>query len=85
MGLTGCEEKPVRELSGGMKRRVSILRALLAEFDVLLLDEPFKGLDAETYLKVTAYVREEIRGRTAILVSHDPRDMVRLGGVEFRL
>ncbi len=83
--LTGCEEKPVRELSGGMKRRVSILRALLAEFDVLFLDEPFKGLDAETYLKVTAYVQEEIRGRTAILVSHDPRDMERLGGVEFRL
>ena len=63
----------------------SDLRALLAEFDVLLLDEPFKGLDAETYLKVTAYVREEIRGRTAILVSHDPRDVERLGGVEFRL
>ena len=85
VALAGCEEKPVRELSGGMKRRVSILRALLAEFDVLFLDEPFKGLDAETYGKVTDYVREQIKGRTAILVSHDPRDMERLGGVEFRL
>lgn len=83
--LAGCEEKPVRDLSGGMKRRVSILRALLAEFDVLFLDEPFKGLDAETYVKVSDYVREQIKGRTAILVSHDPRDMERLGGVEFRL
>ena len=55
------------------------------EFDVLFLDEPFKGLDAETYGKVTDYVREQIKGRTAILVSHDPRDMERLGGVEFRL
>ena len=85
VALAGCEEKPVRELSGGMKRRVSILRALLAEFDVLFLDEPFKGLDAETYGKVTDYVREQIKGRTAILVSHDPRDMERLGGVAFRL
>lgn len=84
-GLDGCAEKPVRELSGGMKRRVSILRALLAEFDVLFLDEPFKGLDAATYLKVTDYVREQIRGKTVILVSHDPRDMERLGGAEFRL
>ena len=83
--LAGCEEKPVRELSGGMKRRVSILRALLAEFDLLFLDEPFKGLDAETYLKVTDYVREQIRGRTVILVSHDLRDMERLEGVEFPL
>ena len=77
--------KPCRELSGGMKRRVSILRALLAEFDLLFLDEPFKGLDAETYLKVTDYVREQIRGRTVILVSHDLRDMERLEGVEFPL
>lgn len=52
---------------------------------MLFLDEPFKGLDAETYGKVTDYVREQIKGRTAILVSHDPRDMERLGGVEFRL
>ena len=48
VGLTGCFSQPVRELSGGMKRRVAILRALLADYDILFLDEPFKGLDADT-------------------------------------
>ena len=43
MGLTGCENQPVRELSGGMRRRVAILRALLCGADVIALDEPFKG------------------------------------------
>ena len=45
VGLTDCQRQPARELSGGMRRRVAILRALLAEYDLLFLDEPFKGLD----------------------------------------
>lgn len=44
MGLTDCENQPARELSGGMRRRVAILRALLCGADVIFLDEPFKGL-----------------------------------------
>lgn len=83
--LLDCVEKPVRELSGGMKRRVSIVRAMLAEFDVLFLDEPFKGLDTDTYELVTAYVRGKIQGKTVMLVSHDPRDIVRLDGIDFPL
>lgn len=83
VGLPDCAEKPVRELSGGMKRRVSIVRALLAEFDVLFLDEPFKGLDADTYALVTTYVKENIQGKTVLLVSHDPRDLVQLDGIAF--
>ena len=47
-GLSGCEDQPVRELSGGMKRRVALLRALGCKWDILFLDEPFKGLDEET-------------------------------------
>lgn len=71
VGLGGCENKPVRELSGGMKRRVALLRALLAEYDVLFLDEPFKGLDAETKQTVMDYTRQKTAGRTVILVTHD--------------
>ncbi len=71
LGLEGCESKPVKELSGGMKRRVALLRALLAEYDVLFLDEPFKGLDEVTKLLVMSRVKEKTAGRTVIMVTHD--------------
>lgn len=45
MGLADCISQPARELSGGMRRRAAILRALYADWDILFLDEPFKGLD----------------------------------------
>ena len=45
VALTEVWQKPVRELSGGMRRRVSILRALLADSDCVIMDEPLRGLD----------------------------------------
>lgn len=66
-----CADKPVRELSGGMKRRTALLRALLAEYDILFLDEPFKGLDAATKRTVIEYCREKIKCKTAVFVTHD--------------
>lgn len=71
VGLGDCVDKPVRTLSGGMKRRTALLRALLAEYDALFLDEPFKGLDEETKRAVMEYVREKTRGKTVVLVTHD--------------
>lgn len=71
VGLGDCADKPVRTLSGGMKRRTALLRALLAEYDALFLDEPFKGLDEETKRAVMEYVREKTRGKTVVLVTHD--------------
>ena len=71
LGLPGCENKPARTLSGGMKRRVALLRALLAEYDVLFLDEPFKGLDSVTKQIAMEYCKEKIAGKTAVLVTHD--------------
>lgn len=71
IGLTGCENKAVRELSGGMKRRAALLRALLADYDALFLDEPFKGLDTETKRSVMEYCKGKIRGKTVVLVTHD--------------
>lgn len=71
VGLDGCENKVVRELSGGMKRRTALLRALLAEYDVLFLDEPFKGLDEDTKQSVMEYCRQSICGRTTVFVTHD--------------
>ena len=54
-----------------MKRRVAILRALLADYDILFLDEPFKGLDAETKELVMSDVKQRSQGKTVILVTHD--------------
>ena len=72
-------DQPVRELSGGMKRRTALARALLAPYDLLLLDEPFKGLDEATKAGVTGMVREAVRGRTVVLVTHDPEEAAALG------
>lgn len=74
VGLEGCENKPVRVLSGGMKRRVAMLRALLAEYDILFADEPFKGLDSETKTIVMRYFKEKTAGKTVIFVTHDEEE-----------
>ncbi len=71
LGLSDSKDQPVSELSGGMRRRVSILRALLAEYDVLFLDEPFKGLDEVLKGQVMAYVKEMTAGKTVVFVTHD--------------
>ena len=67
-------EAVINSLSGGMKRRVAILRAILAPFDILILDEPFKGLDADTKLIMMSMVNEKISGKTMFLVTHDPSE-----------
>lgn len=61
----------VMELSGGMRRRIALLRALLYDADCVILDEPFKGLDAATKQIVMQYVKEKVAGRTTFLVTHD--------------
>ncbi len=71
VGLLGCENQPVAELSGGMKRRVALLRGILAEHDILLLDEPFRGLDAQRKEEVLQYLKRKIKGKTVLLVTHD--------------
>ena len=71
LGLEEEPEKPVAEYSGGMKRRVAIARALAADAGLLLLDEPFKGLDAGTKDRVARVIREFSAGKTLILVTHD--------------
>lgn len=79
LGLGDCCNQPVSELSGGMRRRVSILRALMAAYEVLFLDEPFKGLDDVLKEQVLAYVREKTVGKTVIFVTHDRKEASALG------
>lgn len=65
---------PVRAYSGGMKRRAAIARALLAQYDLLLLDEPYKGLDEDTRQQVQTIVERMTAGKTVLMVTHDPED-----------
>ena len=71
VGLTENLNKPVRTFSGGMKRRVAIVRACLGDGSVLFLDEPFKGLDETTREQTAVYIKENLRGRTLIMTTHD--------------
>ena len=73
-GLEGEEKNRVVTLSGGMKRRVALVRALLTDYDTLLLDEPFSGLDAESKRRISALIRKEVNGRTLIVITHDDDD-----------
>ena len=82
VGLAGCGNQRVAEFTGGMRRRVAILRALLAQWDVLFLDEPFKGLDEDTKQLVMADTRRRCAGRTVLLVTHDAREADALGAVQ---
>ena len=79
LGLGDCCAQPVSQLSGGMRSRVSILRALLAAFDVLCLDEPFKGLDDARKEQTLAYVKQKAAGRTVLFVTHDEKEALALG------
>jgi NitT/TauT family transport system ATP-binding protein len=78
-------EKPVGEFSGGMKRRVAVVRAILAESDILFLDEPFKGLDEETKRKTMKYVKDNIGGRTVILVTHNIDEVEKFNGTLIKM
>ena len=68
-----------------MRRRAAIARALCADFDVLLLDEPFTGLDAENVSAAARYISEQLSSRTLIMVSHSPAEAELLGAKEIKI
>jgi NitT/TauT family transport system ATP-binding protein len=73
VGLTGFERHYPHELSGGMRKRVSLARSLIYEPDVLLMDEPFGALDAQLKLVLQAELLKTWEGsdKTLIFVTHD--------------
>ena len=82
---TDCLGQPAMELSGGMRRRVSLARAVAFPSDLIVLDEPFTGLDQATKEKVIAFVLRHRAGRTLLVSTHGKDDARLLGADRINL
>ena len=82
VSLEGFGDRGIEALSGGQQARVSLLRTLAAEPDVVLLDEPFSKLDASLRSQIRTWTFEQIKQRNipAVLVTHDIEDANAAGG-----
>ena len=74
-----CLDQPALELSGGMRRRVSLARAVAYPSDLVVLDEPFTGLDAATKRRVIEFILRHRDGRTLLVATHGEEDVELLG------
>ncbi|MDX1541888.1 MAG: ABC transporter ATP-binding protein [Geminicoccaceae bacterium] len=79
VGLADLERRRPAELSGGQRQRVALARTLMEDRPVVLMDEPFSALDAITRTRLQALAARLLRGRTVLLVTHDPLEALRLG------
>ncbi len=70
--------RPVSTLSGGMKRRCALARALLSPSGCLILDEPFTGLDEDTKKQAIQFIKTWQKGRPLLFSTHDPEDVLLL-------
>ncbi len=78
--LKNCLKKTVHKLSGGMKRRVALARAVISNRSIMIWDEPFKGLDTSTRSEVIHYLKEYCSNKTVIWVTHDIQEYHQFGG-----
>ncbi len=81
VGLTGFERKYPHELSGGMKQRVAVARTLAANPEVMLMDEPFASVDAQTRITLQEELNAiaQATGKTILFVTHNVEEAVFLG------
>ena len=81
-GLKPFKDNRIDELSGGQQQKVRLAKILLEEPDLLLLDEPFTGIDAPTVLEIKEILKKlHENGKTIIMVSHNREDFI--NGVRF--
>ncbi len=62
---------PIYQLSGGMKRIVAIVRSIIYNADIIIMDEPFKGLDINTKTNIIKYIKDNTKGKTLIIITHN--------------
>lgn len=74
-----CLAQPVSTFSGGMKRRAAVARAMAVPSAILLMDEPFTGLDERTRDEVISYILRYRGDRMLLLTTHEPEDVEKLG------
>ncbi len=80
VGLEDFAYKKASEFSGGMKRRLAIVRSMLSDSEILILDEPFQGLDDSMRRQVISYIKQHRNERTMLVVTHEQEDVSALGG-----
>ncbi len=80
-----CLNQPAMELSGGMRRRVSLARAVAYPSTLVVLDEPFTGLDAQTRRQAIDFLLANRRGRTLLVATHGEQDAELLGARRLNL
>ena len=85
LGLEDLATRRPHHLSGGQAQRAALARALAADPELLLLDEPFRAIDADLTPVLRTHVRTALTGRTAIIVTHDPLDVQALAEAEISL
>ena len=80
VGLGDYLEMPISELSGGMKRRAAIVRALAYGGDILILDEAFNGIDTENKAIICDIIKREFldKGKSVLMITHIPEDAAML-------
>src|SRR5690606_33893258 len=65
--------------SGGMRQRTALVRTLLEEKPIVLMDEPFSALDTLTRMQLQTIAHDMLRDKTVIMITHDPQEALRLG------
>jgi putative hydroxymethylpyrimidine transport system ATP-binding protein len=79
VGLDDRASARPAELSGGERQRVALARTLVERRPLVLMDEPFSALDVLTRARLQDLAAERLRGRTVLLITHDPLEALRLG------
>ncbi len=79
VGLSHVAKAYPSELSGGMRQRIALARTLYENRPIVLMDEPFSALDSVTRTNMQTYTANLLKGKTVILITHDPFEACRLG------
>lgn len=78
VGLSDASDKFPEQLSGGMRQRVALVRTLMENKSIVLMDEPFSALDAITRLRLQELAVKLLHGKTVLFITHDPLEALRV-------